>query len=453
MRVAFALWPASAHFYPFVPLAWALRSAGHDVVFVSHPTLGPVVTASGLPFAAMCEVDAMPEPVGPVAAYPQARKEVARITEALNVPAEHEVEWGTVSQAFLPSMWDFTPFQGDPAEPIPAMDGLVEFFRGWEPDLVIWDPCMPGAAVAARAVGAAQCRQSGTDYNGWFLDTYAELAGRPGAADVPNPFTETIRATAERYDVPIDHDILYGQWTIDVVPPSMNFPVDTERIPMRWVPHTEQTVMPSWLYPVPERPRVALSLGLSVRKYVPASDWTYVRTLLDGLGGMDVDVVATLDEAQLAAIGTLSDNVRNVDYLPLDHLMQTCDLLIHHGGIGTMATAGYVGVPQIVVDFLEAEHDDPNAGDGDQAIAFPRYKLAPVTGGYITGFGAGAVLDLSRPSVEAVRELVGRVLTEASYREGAARLRGDLRSAPSPADLVPVLERLTAERRAPATVR
>jgi UDP:flavonoid glycosyltransferase YjiC (YdhE family) len=432
MRVAFALWPASAHLYPFVPLAWALRAAGHDVVFTSHPSLGPVVAASGLPFIAMCDEADMPEPAGPTAAYPEARREVARITEALRIPKEHEVEWGTVSQAFLPSIWDFTPFQADPAEPMPAMDSLVNLFKEWRPDLVIWDPCMPGAAVAARAVGAAQCRQSGTDYNGWFIELYEELSARPGAPEVPNPFAETLRGMAERYGVPLDRETLFGQWTIDVVPPGMNFPVNTRRLPMRLVSHTAQSPAPPWLYPLPKRPRVALSLGMSVRKYVPASDWTYVRMLLDALGGLDIEVIATLDEAQLAQVGTVPENVRTVDFIPLDTLIPTCQLLIHHGGI--------------VIDFLETHHEDPNAGDGSKEISFPRYKLAPVTGGYVTGFGAGSVLDLSRPSIEEIRRSVTAALTDPAYLDGARRLRQDLMTAPSPNDLVATLESLAAAR-------
>ncbi|MCX0241685.1 MULTISPECIES: nucleotide disphospho-sugar-binding domain-containing protein [Streptomyces] len=446
MRVAFAVWPAAAHLYPFVPLAWALRAAGHDVVVVSHPTLGPTVTASGLTFKEMCGADEMPEPTGPTGAWPQARKEVTRITEALHVPEENEMEWGTICHGFLPAMWDFTPFQGSPDEPLPAMDGMVSFFRSWQPDLVIWDPCMPGAAVAARAVGARHARQSGTDYNGWFLDLYEKLTEGPDAPDEPNPMVETIRAMAERYDVPIDHDTLYGQWTIDVVPSGMNFDVDTRRLPMRWIPHTAQTAMPDWLYPVPERPRVALSLGLSVRKYVPATDWAYVRTLLDALGGLDIEVVATLDASQLADVGELPPNIRVVDYLPLDNLMQTCQLLIHHGGIGTMAAAGCVGVPQIVVDFPESGDEKKEDEPPSERIAYPRYKLAPVTGAYITGFGAGEVMDLGSPSVAAVREQVTRLLTDPAFRSGAERLRMDLMASPSPSDIVPTLEKLALAR-------
>ena len=54
----------------------------------------------------------------------------------------------------------------------------------------------------------------------------------------------------------------------------------------------------------------------------------------------------------------------------------------------------------------------------------------------------GEVLDMSKPSVEAIREQVKRILTEPSFTAGAGRLQTDLLASPSPADIVPVLEKL-----------
>jgi hypothetical protein len=431
MRVAFALWPAPAHLYPFVPLAWAFRAAGHEVMFLSHPSLGATVVASGLPFTPMCSEAEMPVPVGPAAEWPRAREEVDRITAALDIPEEDAGRWSTVADGFLPSMWDFTPFQGSPDDPIPAMDGMLAFFRRWKPDLVVWDPCVPGTAVVARAVGAAQARMSGTDFNGWFLDTFTRLTSGPGAPQVPNPFAETVRAAADKYGVPVDHDTLYGEWTIDHVPSGMNFPVDTRRIAIRWIPYAAPAVTPEWLY-ASERPRVAVSLGMSVRQYLATADWGFVTVLLEALSDLDVDVVATLDATQLAAVPKLPDNVRAIDYVPLDQLMTTSSLLIHHGGIGTMATAGYVGVPQLIV------------GRGSTSSA--GYKLWAVTGRYVTSFGAGEIMDFSDRSVDPLRDQVMRVLKDPSFTAGAARLRRDLTAAPSPSDLVPTLEKLALER-------
>src|SRR5688572_28667204 len=49
MRVLFTTWAWPAHYLPMVPLAWALRAAGHEVRMASQPELLPVMRESGLP--------------------------------------------------------------------------------------------------------------------------------------------------------------------------------------------------------------------------------------------------------------------------------------------------------------------------------------------------------------------------------------------------------------------
>jgi glycosyltransferase len=447
MRVAFVIWPASAHLFPLVNLAWAFRSAGHEVTFVSHPSISAEVTSCGLPFMPLGRAGEVPPPKGPALEAPEARAAVEEITQALGVPDEDRDRWNITSHGFIPSMWDFIPYGASPSEPMPLMDNMVAFFRNWRPDLVLWDPCMPGAAVAARAAGTMQARIYGTDYMGWFQDTYTRLVSLPGAPKVPSPLAETVRGMAEKYDVTVDHDILYGQFTVEMMPPGMDFPVDTRKLRMRWVPFNAPTdSMPDWLYPVPDRPRVALSLGVSIRSFLKG-DWSFTPILLEGLGDLDVEVVATLNADQVAPVGTMPSNVRVVDYVPLDYLVPTCSLLIHHGGLGTMTPAAYHGVPQMIVDFSDQRFGGAplTRESAAEHKGRPRYKLAPVTGGYVTSFGAGEIIDLARTrdeAVDAIREQVTRVLKDPSYTAGAARLRRDLLASPAPTDLVPTLEKL-----------
>lgn len=441
MRVAITMWPAPAHVYPFVPLAWALRSAGHDVIFVSHPAIGEVVSAEGLPFAAACDPEGLPALQGPGGAFPEERADVARITQALNLPEDPLGTWNTVTQFFLPAMWDFTPYRGSAEAEMPVMDGMVAFFRQWKPDLVIWDPCLPGAGVAARACGARHARYTGPDMIGWCLDQFEQATSGPDAPTVDNPLVETLRPLAEKYDVPLDRETLFGQFSVNPMPPAINLPVNTRMIPVRWLSHTRQGQLPGWLYPVPDRPRIGLSLGVSVRSYLNA-DWSYVKVLFEALSELDVEVIATLNETQLDKVTSIPDNVRVVDYLPLNQLMPTLSALIHHGGLATMIAAGSARVPQLIVDFLDREIVAESVGDGTAAV--PRYALAPTTSAYVQGHGAGEVIDLSKPSVERIREQVTRVLTEPSFAEGAGRLQTDLLASPSPADIVPVLEKLAA---------
>src|SRR5438093_215538 len=49
MRVLFTTWAWPSHYFPQVPLAWALRSAGHEVRMTSQPELLTTMLNSGLP--------------------------------------------------------------------------------------------------------------------------------------------------------------------------------------------------------------------------------------------------------------------------------------------------------------------------------------------------------------------------------------------------------------------
>lgn len=438
MRIAIAIWPAPAHLYPFTPLAWALRAAGNEVYVVSHPAIGPLVTAQGLPFVAACESAAAPPLIGPGGPYPEERTDVERISKALKIPEDGMGIWNTVSQFFLPAMWDFTRYRGSAADEMPVMDGIVAFFRQWQPDLVLWDPCMPGAGVAARASGARHARYTGPDIMGWFSDTFDRLASDPDAPAVDNPLVETVRPLADKYQVPLDRETIFGQFTINPMPPAINLPVDTRMIPVRWIPHSTQNPAPDWLYPVPERPRIAISLGISTRAFLKA-DWHYVPVLLEALADLDVEVVATLDGTQTTGVSKVPGNVRIIDYIPLDQLAPTCSLLIHHGGLATLIAGGWARVPQLIVDFPDREITaDTSTGE----VSVPRYVLAPTTSAYVQSHGAGEVLDVSRPSVEAVRAQVTRVLGDPSFRAGTARLYADLLASPSPSEIVPLIEKL-----------
>ena len=48
MRVLMTSVAVEAHFNGMVPLAWALRAAGHEVHFASHPALTEPIAAAGL---------------------------------------------------------------------------------------------------------------------------------------------------------------------------------------------------------------------------------------------------------------------------------------------------------------------------------------------------------------------------------------------------------------------
>ncbi|WP_327028757.1 DUF1205 domain-containing protein [Micromonospora sp. NBC_01740] len=447
MRVVFALWPNPAHLYPLVPLAWALQSAGHEVRVASHPVLAESTLAVGLTPVAVGDPEIMP--MGPGRPQPRSVKQrLDRITEALELtPADKEV-WDVFYQFMLPSMWDFHPVGSTARDPHPVLDDLVAFTRDWQPDLVLWDPCFPAGAVAARVAGAAQARLLwGLDYFASTMDRFAEAAARPGPGPEENPLVETMRPAAERYGLEIDDELLLGQWTVDPTPPGVRLPTSVRTVPTRWVPYSGQTVLPRWLHHRPERPRVALSLGLSQRMYFKGG-WDHVPGLLEMVSDLDVEVVATLNADQLAGMPTLPKNVRAVDYLPLTQLLPSCSAMVHHGGMGTFASAVALRVPQLITD-----SDDDNGmitieADGLEWSMATKHIESSVTARCVAERGAGLVLDIKNLSVDAMRKQLVRVLDEPAFRQGADSLYDDLLATPSPTETVPVLEKLTRRYRA-----
>ncbi len=446
MRVLFTVWPATAHLYPVIPLAWALQSAGHDVRVAAHPGMAPTISSVGLTAVRLGDPAVVPAPRAanrPLS--PETESRLDRLTEKLDLDPAGQYAWGAFRRFMIACLRDFHPADASPSDPMPAVDDLVEFARGWRPDLIVWDPCWPSGAVAARVSGAAHARLMwGLDYFAWTTETLAARHAVLGTSPGENPLVEAIRPVAERHGVDVDDELLHGQWTIDPIPEPMRLPTRTRTVPMRWVPFTGAAPLPDWLHAPPERPRVALSLGVSVRKFFKDGA-DRIQALLDAVADLDAEVVATLDDEQLDGLSRLPSNVRTVDYVPLNQLLPTTSALIHHGGIGTFATAAAFGVPQLIND-EESEFivvDD----HGVHTTFRERHMDAPPTSAYVTERGAGLSLDRHTQSTATMRERIGRVLDEDSYRRGAASIHHDMLAMPSPRDLVPVLEGLTARYR------
>ncbi|MFD5982789.1 activator-dependent family glycosyltransferase [Streptomyces cyaneofuscatus] len=433
VRILITVWPAAAHLYPSVPLASALQAAGHDVRVASRPSLAGAITAAGLTAVALVDEEALARSTGAgKPASGETERIWARLTEAVDIDPLDLVAthvWRCHRDYAVAALHDLQPVEASAAEPQPVVDELVRFCRSWSPDLVLWDPTMPAAAVAARAVGAAHARLLwGLDHVGWSVDRLATSGSGAGEPFQEDPVVTAVRAMAERYSLPFDDELLHGQWTVDPMPASMRLPTTRRVVPMRWIPYTGSSTVPAWLYEKPARPRVALTLGSSMRAFSKDST-PLIANLLRALGGLDIEVVATLDASQLDGIDHIPANVRTVDYIPLTQLLPTCSAVVHHGGYGTLCAAAAAGVPQIV------------AIDGDQVME------GPVSAHFLAEAGAGLLLQHQDCSVDDIRKMVTSVLEDGSYQHGARSLHRDLLATPGPAEVVSVLERMVPSHR------
>ncbi|RKT54694.1 activator-dependent family glycosyltransferase [Saccharothrix australiensis] len=421
MRVLFTTQPGGTILNAMVPLAWALRAAGHDVRVASWPELADVITRTGLTAVPVGRTQHAPPghddpPEEP--SYPDHRG-VPEPYDVIERPAA-EITWDDLKARFDAAhvTWFYK------ARNFPFLADLVDFARHWRPDLVIWEPMSPAGAIAASAVGAAQVRLLwSVDYFGAARDHYRRLRDRQPAHDRVDHLADWLAAYARKYGGRFSEELVTGQATIEQLPPSLRVAADVEYIPMRYVPYGGPATLPKWLTAPPERPRVALTLGQAVVAERPDGYLVDLSDVLDALSDVDVEVVATIAPDAQRKLRRVPDNARVVPFLPLHALTATCAAVIHHAGIGTMCTTTLDGVPQLALPW---NSDQP-------ALA---RKLAEQ--------GAGLAIPAYRATGDAVRDSVLRLLGEPSFRERVGALRDEMLAMPTPHEVVPRLVELAA---------
>ncbi|OEU86333.1 hypothetical protein DB35_13350 [Streptomyces abyssalis] len=426
MRVLFSVPPALAHIYPIVPLAGALRGAGHEVRIATHPEMVEVVRDLGF-FAVSVGEEGFVQ-----GEKPGSDELYDRIAAALAPELDAGSTRRLPTKPFLEAFTRYYSLTPAPSAATVTVEDLVEFARGWQPDLVLWDMVSFPGAIAARACGAAHARVVlSMDDFGWTRLTLADRVRRPDTGVDTDPMAQLMQPVLDRFGIEFDEDLLLGQWTVDHSPAiRLRMPLDLRYVYSRPLPFNGSAVVPEWLYQPRERPRVALSLGAGMRSFYPDDSTISLEVLFQAARDLDVELVATLNSTQLRAVREVPDHVRVIDYLPLNLLLPTCSALIHHGGGGTMAAAVPHEVPQMIWPEESHYYED-----------FARY---------VEKSGAGLVVDQARSSLDEITKQLGQVLNDESFREGAAGLHRDMLAVPSPADVVPVLEGLTAQHRGQA---
>ncbi|MET9297295.1 nucleotide disphospho-sugar-binding domain-containing protein, partial [Streptomyces sp. NPDC003077] len=392
MRVLFVAsgWPT--HYMAMVPLAWALRAAGHDVRVAAQPSMHPVIVRSGMPAVG----------VGPDVDFASIRRRTLpherqgtdrpRTAEELRAAAERD---------------DGGLFRAWNEATTAALDDTVAFARAFRPELVVGDTMAPAALVAAHALGVVGVRHL------WGPD----ILGSPGGErvlDVLPGYWEQF----ERHGVRPSGDPAHR--TVSPCPPSLRLPAAPGLLPLRWVPYNGTGPVPAWLREPPRGPRVCVTWGTSTTDVVGRGSLA-VPDVLDALAGMDVEVVVAVTAAERETIGTPPPGVRVLENTPLHLLLPGASLLIHQGGFMTALSAAYHGVPQLVVPQLPNQISDAEV---------------------LERTGAARRLPVERAGRERLREAVEAVLGVPSYADAAGRVREEILALPAPREVARTLRDL-----------
>lgn len=421
MKILFASMPHPTHYYPMLPLAWALRAAGHEVRIAGHPDLTDTATGSGMTAV----------PVGTAGWYRDDPYEPELYGQLMANGASDFLRtfdwirtddraWSWEGLLGLEKVLISALFAGISNDRV--VDDLVAYARHWQPDLVIWEQLTAAGAVAAEVIGVPHARfVYGMDFLGRAREEFLRRYDEQEPAHREDPTREWLEETVGRFGGTWSERLRVGGLTLHTTVPGTRLDLDQRSVVMRYIPHNGPSVVPDWLREPAGRRRVCLTLGLSNEI---EHTTTTVAEILAGLADIDAEVVATLSADQAATVGQLPDNVRVVDFVPLHDLLPTCAAIVHHGGIGTRLTAAYHGVPQLIL------------GHGYDTL---------MTGRRQEELGAGLCLPAGSATPEAIRERVLRLLDEPGLAAGAAKVQAEMMAEPSPADVVSTLERLVAE--------
>jgi UDP:flavonoid glycosyltransferase YjiC (YdhE family) len=406
MRVLFAVSGWAGHWFPMVPLGWALQAAGHEVRVACQPGEAQSLTRAGLtPVPVLDGMDMVfltrlrylwdaqagnwPYPWRPL--HPVTGTEVAALDEFdfdAYVSANTGRTFGALARSFA---------------------AAADLAGRWRPDLVVHDPLSTEGALAARVAGVPAVVHL------WGTTGTHEPAGH-GLSIVPTYPPGTFARWKVR---DLGPDTV--RHVIDPCPARLAPPVGSaETIPVRYVPYNGPGEMPDWLHAEPARPRVAVVWGTSVTVMSGPRSYALPR-IVEALAGLDVEVVVTATAADAAALGPLPPLVRVLERFPLRLLLPTCAAVVHHGGAGCVMTALAAGVPQVSVTYAI-----------EQALAGTRIAAA----------GAGATLPGHLADVPAIRAAVADLLAKPGYGQAATVLRDELDQRPTPAALVDRLCRL-----------
>ena len=214
------------------------------------------------------------------------------------------------------------------------MLGLLEERR---PDLVVYEGMDAGAGLAANVLGIpAVAYAIGLTHMGYAMIHPAAIG-----------YHRTL--WTDRGQQPPDGTQFLAEALLDPTPASLrrfNGPFEVPKIPIRPVGYAESIgAVPGWLQEPKARPRIYLTLGT-----VSFGAVEVLQRALGEIADLDVDLLVTVGpEGDPAALGEVGPNVHLEKFVNQSEILTRVDLIVHHGGTGTVLGALAAGIPQLIM--------------------------------------------------------------------------------------------------------
>jgi UDP:flavonoid glycosyltransferase YjiC (YdhE family) len=370
------------HIHPLVPLAAALRDRGNDVRWATGPDGCERVRRAGF------------DAVAAGLAQGERWREFGRMHPEIDELPPHE----------RPDVM-FGKLFGEISAPA-ALADLLPVARAWRPDLIVNDAAELAGPIVAAAIGVPHVTHA-------FGALVPEVRTRRAGDEVAPLW-------AARGLEPRPYGGLYDHLYVDIYPPSLQPPggghVGARQL-LRPVPYGGATAAEAVAgMDRLGRPLVYLTFGT-----VFNNNHAF-RAALAGVRDLDVGLVVTVGpDGDPEAFGPQPPNVLVARYIPQTALLPACDLVVSHGGSGTVLGALTLGIPQLCL---------PQAADQFlNAAALVRT-------------GAGIAIPPGDVNATVVAEAIGRLLDDGGFRANARMLADEIAAMPSHDDVAAVLESL-----------
>jgi UDP:flavonoid glycosyltransferase YjiC (YdhE family) len=282
---------------------------------------------------------------------------------------------------------------------------VQEHIRSWRPDVIVRDEADFGSAVAAEVLGIPTAT---------VLVLAAGMLLRPDLVSAP---LATLRA---EHGLPSDPDLamLTDGLVLSPFPPSFRSPASPVRLP-----ETAFAFRPDTRVPVTarsSRKRVYVTLGTVFNS--GSSD--LFERLLTGLADIDADVVVTVGrDIDPAEFGAQPDHVRIERFIPQAEVLAQTDLVVSHGGSGTLMATLAHGLPSVL---LPLGADQPHNARRAEEL------------------GLASSLDAATARPDTIRQRVIEGLDDEAALERARRVAAEIDGLPGVEMTVRLLEALPA---------